>query len=206
MVKIKFRKFTQEEIDNIVCDYKKGMRPKDLEIKYNRNSGTIIGKLKSLGVFKPTKYRFAKDDHDWLKKNYSHANIDVVKEHFSNIPLQSIRSYCSSHHIMMSDFNWTKNDENIIYKYHSEKTLDELYKMLDGRFSKKSIALKRYNLGYSHSRKWADEEIMFLKNNYSFKSMDYILNGLPNRTYDGIVKKAMELNLQKYPKREIPRF
>ena len=39
------RKFTDKELNNIIDDYKNGMCPKDLSIKYNRNSGTIIGKL-----------------------------------------------------------------------------------------------------------------------------------------------------------------
>ena len=48
-------RFTEEEVKSIVDDYNCGMTPKELGEKYNRNSSSIIGKLKSIGVFKPTK-------------------------------------------------------------------------------------------------------------------------------------------------------
>ena len=50
------RKFIEEELNNIINDYKNGMCPKDLGEKYNRDSATIIGKLQSMGIYKNITY------------------------------------------------------------------------------------------------------------------------------------------------------
>lgn len=171
------------------------MCPKDLGIKYNRDSGTIIGKLKVLKVFKPTRYRFTQNDYEWLKDNYSHVKIEDIKKHFPNTSIQTIRAYCCRNNIKMKDFGWTKDDEEIIHKYHETKSVDELFKILNGKFSKDAISSKRYKLDYCHDQRWTGEEIEILRNNYSVKPISCILNILSNRTYDGVVKKAIELGL-----------
>lgn len=172
------------------------MTPKELGIKYNRNSGTIIGKLKSLGVFIPKKHHFTNDDLNFLKVNYPIGNMDAIKTRFSNVSINSIRSFCSKHNIQADYYGWTENDIEILKKFYYIKTLDEIRIMLNNRFTNDAIQTKAFKLGYSKSRIWSDKELEFLKNNYSIKNMNEIMDGLPRRTYESIIAKAGELGIK----------
>lgn len=44
-------KFTREEKDSIIKDYKDGLCPHELGEKYNRNDSSIINMLKSENIF-----------------------------------------------------------------------------------------------------------------------------------------------------------
>lgn len=68
ITKTKAKNFSKEELDNIISDYKNGIKPFELAGKYNRSSGVIIGKLKSIGVYVNSNYRFTNDDIEFLKK------------------------------------------------------------------------------------------------------------------------------------------
>lgn len=72
------RRFTEEELNNIISDYKNGMTAKEMSEKYDRNSGAIIGKLKSIGVYKNTKHRFTDDDIKTLRKYYPKGDFDSI--------------------------------------------------------------------------------------------------------------------------------
>ena len=84
------RSFSQEEINNIINDYYNGMCPKDLGIKYNRNSSSIINKLKSLGEFNPSKQKWTKGEEQILIDNYSKVSIDNICKMMPNRNKQSI--------------------------------------------------------------------------------------------------------------------
>lgn len=48
----KAKRFTEDELNNLIHDYLSGCSPKELGEKYHRHSYSIIGKLQSIGVYK----------------------------------------------------------------------------------------------------------------------------------------------------------
>lgn len=195
-------KFTQEELNNIINDYKNGMTPKEMSIKYNRNSGTIIGKLQDLGVYKNTKYRFTEDDVEFLKQYYPIGDFEMILKRFPNHTKQSIQIFCSKHKISANYYNdkkWTDEELYIVEKYYYEKSLIELVSMMNNRHSADAIqtkALKYFN--YSKDRTWTDDELDILYEYYSVESIDDVCKRLSNRTRDSIIGKANQLNIKSY--------
>ena len=130
-----FMKFTQEELDSIINDYNNGMTPKEMSIKYNRNSGTIIGKLQNLGIYKNTKYRFTKEDIEFLKEYYPLGDYDAIFKRFPNATTQSIQAYCSKHKITADYYNdkkWTDKELGILEKYYYPNAIDRAESVGDG--------------------------------------------------------------------------
>lgn len=195
-------KFTQEELNNIIDDYKNGMTPKEMSIKYNRNSGTIIGKLQDLGIYKSTKYRFTKEDVEFLKQYYPIGDFDAISKRFPNSTKQNIQTFCSKHKISANYYNdkkWTDEELYIVEKYYYEKSLNELIGMMNNRHSTDAIqtkALKYFN--YSKDRTWTDEELDILYEYYSIEPVDDVYKRLKNRTRDSIIGKANQLNIKSY--------
>lgn len=70
------RFFTKEELDNIIKDYDNGngLRPFELAKKYDRNPSSISNKLKDLGLYKYTTYRFTEEDVQFLKDYYPYGD------------------------------------------------------------------------------------------------------------------------------------
>lgn len=83
------KRFSQKEIDDIIFDYKCGLRPIELSKKYNRTSGVIISKLKSLGIYVDSNYRFTDDDIKFLLYHYPKRNWMDITKRFPNIPKSS---------------------------------------------------------------------------------------------------------------------
>ena len=66
-------KITEEEWNLIISDYKRGLKPYQLEKKYNHRSTTIINKLCSLGLH-TKKYRFTEEDIEFLRNHYPNGD------------------------------------------------------------------------------------------------------------------------------------
>lgn len=195
-------KFTQEELDNLIKDYKNGMTPKEMSIKYNRNSGTIIGKLKSLDIYKNTTYKFTKDDIEFLKIYYPLGDFDSIFKRFPNSTKQSILTFCSKHKISANYYNdkkWTDEELYLVEKYYYEKSLNELVDMMNNRHSADAIqtkALKYFN--YSKDRTWTEDELDILRTYYSIEPVDDVCKRLPKRTRDSVIQKANQLKIESY--------
>lgn len=194
------KQYTNEELNNIINDYKNGMRPKDLSIKYNRSSGTIIGKLKTLGIYVNKNTRFSEDDIAFLKEYYPKGDFEKIFKRFPNSSKQSICNICHKYNIKADYYNkhkWTNEDLKILKDNYYTKTLEEISEMINYRHSTDAInskALKYFN--YSKDRTWTDEEIKILKENYSLISVDDMVKILPKRTRQAIIKKANLLNIK----------
>ena len=81
------KRFTETELNNIIKDYNNGnsLKPYQLAKKYDRLSGTIIYKLKDLGIYKDSNYRFTNEDIEFLKKYYPSGDWDIIFMRFPNI-------------------------------------------------------------------------------------------------------------------------
>ena len=103
-------KFTEQELSMIIADYKSGMKPFELAKVYKRNSSSIINKLKSLGIYVDTNYRFSEEDIAFLKEAYPTGDWNIIMSRFPNVSKQSIATKASKLEIK-SGFRWT--DEEI---------------------------------------------------------------------------------------------
>lgn len=104
------RKFTKDEIDSIVLDYKNGMKPYELATKYQRKSGTIIGKLKSIGVYEDKNYRFTEKEIELLKQYYCMGDWESISKLLPNVSKYSIYTKMSKLNVHMDDYFWSEND------------------------------------------------------------------------------------------------
>lgn len=193
-------KFTEEEIKNIINDYNDGMTPKELGDKYNRNSSSIIGKLKSIGIFKPSRHRWTSDDIEFLREYYPIGDYESIFNRFPNMTKQNIISICSSHGISADYFNekkWTDDDLKIVEKYYYEKSVEEIRKMIGYRHTCDAIQTKALRkFGYSKDNSWTDDEICILKTYYPIEYVDEVCKRLPNRTRGAIIREANNLGVK----------
>lgn len=90
---------------------------------------------------------------------------------------------------------WTIDDINIL-KLNHDKSLNELFELLEHKHSLSSIQTKKNRLGFSSRSFWSDEEIKLLKQGYQ-KSIDKACELLPHRTRVAICHQALKLNLDK---------
>lgn len=180
------------------------MTPKQMSDKYYINAGTIISRLQSIGVYKNKNHRFTKDDLQYLQEHYPKDDIEDILKHFPEVSKQQIFAYCSKHKIPSKYTicgEWSSHDLNIIEKYYFDKTIDEIYIMINKRHTKNAIATKALKgFGYSKDRSWTDEEINILKKYYSVETVDEVLKRLPKRTRGATINKAIQLGLRNYTK------
>lgn len=189
------KRFTKEELDNIIEDYQNGMTPKDLEIKYSRKSATIINKLSDIGVYKKKTRRISKEDIDFLKDNYPIGNYNAIFERFPEHDKQRIASICHNHGIQRDNYRWSDSDVDIIKQYYYTNTLKEIAEMIGYRHSCDAIQTKAYKMGYSKDRKWTKEELDILYKYYPIEDVDSVSLRLPNRTRGAIIGQATVRNI-----------
>lgn len=190
--------YTEKEINDIIYDYKNGMKPFELSKKYNRSSGSIINKLKSLSIYINTTNRYSKEDIDKIASFYSIGDWDSIFELYPNFKKSSIVSLMSENKISHSS-RWNSHDSEIIKNFYFTKSIDEIIKMLNTKRTKSAIetyAAKKFN--YFKNTKWTENEIHILKNNYSKVDSNEIQKMLPNRTFNAIKSKAKDLKLTSY--------
>lgn len=201
-------KFSQKELSNIIKDYQNGARPFELAKKYNRNSATIIGKLKEIGLYKNTNYHFTDEDIEFLKVHYPLGNWDLIDKKFKDTSRQSIHT--KMHKLGISadkyfdDKMWTKYELEILKDNYSYGNIDMILKILPNR-SYKSIVTKAKRIGLFTRSFWTNKEDSIMKQFYHSKTVDEIMELLPNRTRNSIIEHARQLNLVsvcKYAKEE----
>jgi hypothetical protein len=193
------KKFTKNELENIIKDYNNGngLRPFELAQKYNRNSGTIIYKLKNLGIYKDLNYRFTNEDIDFLKINYPLGNWKVIFERLPKVSKQSIQTKMSKLGIKQNNESvWTVQEIEILKKYYIDD-IEKIQKLLPTR-SYHSIHSKAQKLGIKNREFWTKEEKEKLIQLYPNYSVDEVLTYFPNRSRYSIIHEAKKLDLQSY--------
>ena len=191
--------FTENELSNIIKDYNNGngLRPYQLAKKYGRNPSSISNKLKDLGIYKYTSYRFTNNDIEFLKEYYPYGDWDFIMKHFPNTSKQSIMTKASKLGIkMINESSWSEQELDIIRKYYAEdiKLVQEL---LPNR-TYKSIVTKAKRIGIKSREFWSNEDDNLLSEIYPKMSVDEVLKYFPNRSRNSIIKHAIKLNLQSY--------
>ena len=193
------RFFTKEELDNIIKDYDNGngLRPFELAKKYDRNPSSISNKLKDLGLYKYTTYRFTAEDIQFLKDYYPYGDWDFIMKHFPNSTKQSIMTKASKLGIkMINEHTWTEDEVNVIKKYYT--TDIRKVESLLSNITPDTIRCKAQKLGIKNREFWSDEENELLTKIYSKLSIDNVQLYFPNRTRNSIIKHAILLNLKSF--------
>lgn len=197
ITKSKAVKFADEEIKNIVDDYKNGMRPFELEDKYKRDAATIIGKLKSLGIYNNSNHHYSKEDIDFIKKHYAIRDWNTIYERFPNISKNSIYTLMSRMNVSMENYYWSNADEILLKENYSKMYghIKELVNLFNDKFSYEAITSKAAKLGLFTREYWSDDEICLLKEKYSNLTVDELMMYFPNRSRNSIISKAISLHL-----------
>ena len=191
--------FTKEELDNIIKDYDNGngLRPFELGKKYNRNASSISNKLKDLGIYKYTTYRFTDDDIEFLREYYPKGDWDFIMKHFPQSTKQNIMSKTSKLGIKMTIENeWTDEELGILRKYYSENP--KFAAELIPNHTYKAIITKAKRLGLKSREFWSETENDLMRKYYPIMPVDDVLKYFPNRTRTSIITHAIHLNLQSY--------
>lgn len=191
------KRFSNEEINNIISDYQNGMKPYELAKKYHRDAGTLIGKLQSLGIYKYTTHRFTDEEINLLRLYYPIGDWESIHQFLPNVSKQSIHTKMSSLNISMESYYWTAEEEQLLIQNYETMYghIDELVSLFDGKYSYKAITSKAKKLGLRTRELWSDEELSILKENYSIVYLDELLKLLPKRNRRSIIAKASEYHL-----------
>ena len=113
--------------------------------------------------------KYTNEDIDFLKKYYPIGDWDTIFTRFPNLDKEKIYNVCHKRGIPS---NYYERD--------------------------KSQKMKYYQRMVSNRKKWTNEEVEILQNNYSIMSVVDIMKLLPERTYDSIIEKAKKLSLTSY--------
>ncbi len=202
------KKFSEQELTNIINDYQNGVRPFELAKKYQRNSATIIGKLREIGLYKNNNYRFTDDDIDFLKIHYPIGNWELIKKRFSNISKQSILTKMHKLGISADKYfdekTWTEKEIEILKENYVYGDIGRILELLPNR-TYSSITTKAKRLGLFTRTFWSDKEDSIMERFYHIKTVDEMMKLLPKRTRTSIIEHARQLNLVsvcKYTKEE----
>lgn len=197
ITKGKAKSFSKSELENIIKDYQNGMKPFELAQKYKRESGTIIGKLKSINIYKNSTYRFTIDDVEFLKVHYPVGDWDAIHKRFPNIPKSYIHKKMSSLNIHIINHYWTKEDENILREKYPEMYghIKELVNLFDNKYTYNAITSKARKMGLKTRDFWNEKELKILKMRYEYCTLDEVMTYLPNRSRSAIMVKALSLGL-----------
>lgn len=192
------RRFTEEENEGIKNAYLNGYDLKDIAERYNTDSSIIIGKLKTMHIFKRQNKRVTDEDIEFLKEYYPLGNWDLILNHFTNYSKQDIYRIASEHHIKATTYynncQWTDSEIEILknnYVYGSVMQLKELLP----NHSYNSITSKAMRLGLKCREFWSNEEIEILKKYYPTSTPDQMCDLLPKRNKKTIIMKACELGI-----------
>lgn len=193
------KRFTKEELTNIVNDYKNGISLVELGKKYSRKPPVILTKLRSIGIYEDKTTKWNKEEIQILKDNYSFLEWDELLELLHRHSKDSITHKAYKLGIKREQISWDNKDIEILKQaYEQNLKVTDIEKLLNNKFSYGAIVTKANVLGIIKVKKWTDEEIDIMLNNYSRIPIDDVCELLPNRKKDNIIAKAQKLSLKSY--------
>ena len=193
------KRFTKEELSNIVNDYYNSIPLFKLSEKYGRKPEVILAKLRSIGIYENKTIRWSNEELEILKNNYSTTDWDVLLNLLYRHNKEDIITKASKLGIKRERYFWSEEDIDILKNSYSKGlSLKDIENLLNGKFNQQSIATKANKLGIVKIKKWTDEETDIMKKYYSSIPLDEICKLLPNRKRDNIIAKAKNLNIKSY--------
>lgn len=105
--------------------------------------------------------------------------------------------YCSNE-CRMGAMCWGQEDVEILKINFGKLRYSDMTNIFSKYRDKEEIKRKAISLGLTSSRKWTDEEIEILINNYSKKPINEVAEMLPKRTISAILGQARQHNLKSF--------
>lgn len=93
---------------------------------------------------------------------------------------------------------WNDEDLKILKKNYSVISNDEISDMLSKKRSNGEIKRKALELNLGKFKLWTEEEISLLIDSYSYQPIDVVMQLLPNKSYDSILKQARVQNIKSF--------
>lgn len=195
------RKWTEEEINNVIFDYRNGMSCTKIGEKYGRNRSSIQSKLKQLGEFKSTINYLTQQEIDniIIDFNSGMGYSDIGKKY--NRDGSTIIDLLKRKGLYKKSKYYFTNDEiSFLIENYPNESWEYIMKRFEGKnVSKQSIILKMSSLGIKRDCYfWSKEDIEILKKYYngdnSVSDIYKKFNG--KYTYAAIQVKANKLSLK----------
>lgn len=157
------------------------------------------------------RYKYTKEDIEFLKENYPLGNWDKIFKRFPNVSRHAINSKMSKLGISFDNKNktssnnfdyvnrtkWTKDEEEIVEKMYSKYPIEELVKVLPNR-SKDAIILRANKLGLLSYNKintlWTEEQKQYIADNWELEP-DKIMAIKLNKTFRAVKAQRESLGL-----------
>lgn len=192
------RKFEKAELNKIIEDYKNGMRPFELAKKYNRCSGTIIGKLQDIGVYERSLHHFTSEEVEMLKVYYPIGDWETIFRYMPDVSKRSIHIKMNRLGITADSYFWSDEDVNVLKQNYERMygRVKELIDLFNGRHTYSAICAKAQKLRLKTRSLWDANEIKIMQDNYSRKTLDEMLVLLPKRNRNSIISQAIKLGLK----------
>lgn len=188
------RRCTQEEIKQIIEEYKTNNSITYLANKYNHAPSTIMLKLKEAGIYEPRSYNFSDKDFKFIEEKYIVRDYDSIFEKYPRLSKDSLYHLMCKRKIKQNDI-WSDEDIEILKSNYCILSSDEILKKLPNH-TIGSIRSKANKLGLFKRYKWDDNEIAIMIENYNKYPVNKICEMLPNRTRDSIISQAIKLGLR----------
>ena len=196
------RRYTQNEIDNIITDYDNGngLSYDELSQKYNRSPKAIASKLQSLHIYQDNTHKWSDEDILFLKKHYPNGDWDLIHKKFPNVSKASIYTLMSKYGIkQINESAWTQEELVILRNNYSFGEIDKICKLLPNR-TYKAITTKAKKIGLHTRELWTDKEKQLLINVYEKVPINEVEQLFPNKNRNSIIHQAMRLHLTSYDK------
>ena len=187
------KKFSKEELDSIIFDYKNGMKPFELAKKYGRNSGTIIGKLQDIGVYHNTTIRLSDEEVSQIIVLYRERDWSGIFNLYPNLTKQKVHILMSRAGVRSSVF-WGSEDVEYLKANYGKVDINDIAKHLNRSYV--AVTTKANKMGLATREYWSDNELKILRENYPYKTVDEMLIMLPQRNRKTIIEKASELKIK----------
>lgn len=188
------KRFTKEELDSIIIDYRKGMCPKELGIKYNRNPTSIIKKLQSIGVYVNTTTHFTTDEIERLSNYYIAGEWSSINKEFPLLTKQQIYVMMSRRNVHPTSFYWSEDEIEYLKQHYGKDNVENIAIFLNR--SAGAVRTKAEKLGLITREYWSDDELKILKEYYPIKTVDEMVELLPKRNRKTIIMKACDLKIK----------
>lgn len=144
------------------------------------------------------KYRWTKEEIEFLKQNYNTATWDELISNFKNRTKTSIRGKAKGLKLRRNT-RWTKKEIEFLQQNYKSTPWEKIISNLNR--TKVSIKGKARGLKLKRNFKWTKKEIEFLRQNYYLMPWEGLLYNLQNRTKDAIEQKAHYLGFKRKPRR-----
>ena len=193
------RKFTQEELDEIIADYKNGMRPYEIAKKYDRSSSSVINKLKSLGIYVDSRVNTKRDVWDRVIELYKSGDKQAIMTKYPQLQWTTVIKKMSKLGVELGGRKWTDEEMQFLKENYFKLSPKEISLHFDGRRTPDAVSTKALKaFGYSRDDDWTYDELNIVRDNYSTMPIDDLMKLLPGKTKNAIILHGNQMGLKSY--------